>query len=97
MRIRYTRPAKDRFLAAVAYIGRENRGAASRFQQEVNAKLERFKTFPNSGRKIPEFPAYPHREIIVNHYRFFYILIGQTIWIVGVWRDSQLPEEPGLG
>ena len=50
---------------------------------------------PESGRSIPEFPDLPHREVIVRPYRFFYRVVGKTVWVVAVWHGAQLPASPG--
>ncbi|MHB1017276.1 MAG: type II toxin-antitoxin system RelE/ParE family toxin [Coriobacteriia bacterium] len=43
---------------------------------------------------MPEFPYLGYREVLVGRYRFFYRLQGDVIWVVGVWHDAQLPDEP---
>jgi plasmid stabilization system protein ParE len=60
----------------------------------VEKVLRRLEDHPESGRRIPEFPELPHREIIVNPFRIFYRAEKKTIWIVAVWHDAQLPKEP---
>ncbi len=47
-----------------------------------------------SGRRLPEFPDLPFREVIVAPYRFFYRVKEKTVWIVAVWHIAQLPKEP---
>lgn len=44
--------------------------------------------FPESGGSIPEFSGLPHPEVevIVRAYRFFFRVVGQTVWFVAVWR-----------
>ncbi|MCB0037133.1 MAG: type II toxin-antitoxin system RelE/ParE family toxin [Anaerolineales bacterium] len=96
MRIKFTDSGREQFLAAVAYIYRQNPTAARKFKQTAQENLKRLETFPNSGRVIPEFPQLPHREVVVAPYRFFYRVVGETIWVVAVWRDSQRPSEPPL-
>lgn len=71
MRVRFTPTGRAQFLAAVAYIRRENPRAAVRFRQRTEETLRRLEQFPASGRVIPEFPELPYREIIVAPYRFF--------------------------
>lgn len=51
-------------------------------------------THPESGRRIPEFPELPHREVIVKPYRFFYRVEKDVAWVVAVWHGAQLPAEP---
>ncbi len=33
----------------------------------------------------------------VPPYRFSYRVVGDTVWITGVWHSRQLPEEPDSG
>ena len=94
MRVRFTPSARTQFLAAVAYIYRENPTAARAFRHKVQKVLSRLQRFPRSGRVLPEFPDLPFPEAIVAPYRFFYRTQGKTLWIVAVWHGAQLPEEP---
>ena len=72
MRVRFTPTGRAQFLAALAYIRRENPPAAIRFRQRAEQALRRLEQFPESGRVVPEFPDLPYREVIVAPYRFFY-------------------------
>lgn len=78
----------------VAYILRENPGAARRFKRRAQTVLRRLARFPESGRVLPEFPDLPYREVIVAPYRVFYRVAGKTVWIVAVGHGAQIPEEP---
>lgn len=95
MRVRFTPSARVAFLAAIAYIRCDDPGAARRFRRRSEQVLRRLERFPESGRRLPEFPDLPHREVIVKPYRFFYRIRGRTVWIVAVWHDAQLTEPPG--
>ena len=68
--------------------------AAQGFRERAEQVLKRLERFPNSGRRLPEFPDLPHREIIVAPYRFFYRQQGEIIWIIAVWHSAQIPEVP---
>ena len=94
MKIRFTPTGRVQFLAAIAYIQRDNPNAASRFRQKAEQKLRRLESFPESGRHLPEFPELPYREVIVAPYRFFYRIDGKTVWIVAVWHGAQIPKKP---
>ena len=78
----------------MAYIRSDNRSDAARFRKRAEKTLKRRETFPDSGRRLPEFPDLPHREIIVPPYRFFYRVVEDTVWIIGVWHGAQLPDKP---
>ena len=94
MRVRFTPTGRAQFLAAVAYIRRDNPRAAARFRQRAEEALRRLEQFPASGRVVPEFPDLPYREVVVSPYRFFYRVRDSTVWVVAVWHGAQRPEEP---
>lgn len=94
MTVRFTPSARAQFLAALAYLRRDNPVAASRFRRRAERVLRRLQRFPNSGRVIPEFPDLPYHEVIVAPYRFFYRREGELVWVVGVWHGAQLPDQP---
>jgi len=94
VKVRFTPSARTQFLAAIAYIYRENPTAAVAFRHKAEKVLSRLQKFPQSGRALPEFPDLPFREVVVAPYRFFYRLKEKTIWIVAVWHGAQLLEEP---
>ena len=96
MRVRFTPTGRAQFLAAIAYIRRENPVAAARFRQRAEQALRRLEPFPESGRVLPEFPDLPYREVVVPPYRFFYRITEATVWVVAVWHGAQPPEEPRL-
>jgi toxin ParE1/3/4 len=94
LRILFTPTARRQFLEALAYICRDNPSAAKKFRHKSEKTLSRLIELPESGRHLPEFPDLPHREVIVNPYRFYYRVKDKTIWVVAVWHGAQLPAEP---
>ncbi len=96
MKVLFTPAAQQQFLHAVAYILSESPSAALAFRKRAATKLRRLQRFPESGRLLAEFSELPFREVLVNPYRLFYTVRGKVIWVVAVWHDAQLPEEPGV-
>ena len=94
MRVRFTPAAREQFLRVIACILADKPSAALSFRNRARDTLRRLIKFPESGRRIPEFPDLPYREVIVGNYRFFYRLKARTVWIVAVWHGAQLPESP---
>jgi len=94
VKVRFTPSARIQFLAAIAYIYRENPVAAIAFRRKAEKVLSRLRKFPTSGRTLPEFPDLPFREVIIAPYRFFYRVKGKVVWIVAVWHSAQLPKDP---
>lgn len=94
MRIRFTPSGRSQFLAALAFIRRDDPAAAARFRRRAELALRRLQRFPGSGRVLQEFPELPYREVLVGRYRFFYRVEGRTVWVVAVWHGARIPEEP---
>ena len=94
MRIRFTPSGRSQFLAALAFIRRDDSTAAARFRRRAEIALRRLVRFPGSGRVLPEFPELPYREVLVGRYRFFYRTEGGAVWVVAVWHGAQIPGEP---
>jgi toxin ParE1/3/4 len=92
--MRSTPSARAQFLAALAYIRRDDPPAAAQFRRQAERVLRRLQRFSNSGRVIPEFPELSCREVIVTPYRFFYRREEDMVWVVAVWHGAQLPDEP---
>lgn len=95
MKIQFTPSAHLQFLEALAYVRRDNPAAARKLREKAEKLLRRLEEYPESGRVIPEFPDFPHREVVVTPYRFFYRVEKGTIWIVAVWHGAQRTNEPG--
>ncbi|MFZ1946828.1 MAG: type II toxin-antitoxin system RelE/ParE family toxin [bacterium] len=93
MRVRFTDSARTQFLAGLAYIQEDRPSAAVRLRKRAELVLRRLAEFPESGRVIPEFPELPYREVLVAPLRFFYLVKGETVWIVAVWHSAQMPEK----
>jgi toxin ParE1/3/4 len=84
VKILFTPSARSQFLASLAYICSDNPSAALSLRQRSEAILRRLEQFPDYGRRLPEFPDLPFREVVVPPYRFFYRLQEKTIWVVAV-------------
>ncbi len=94
MRVVFTSSARRQFLEGLEFIRQDSPAAARRMREKADESLSRLVEFPESGRSIPEFPELPHREVVVLPYRFFYRVVGETVWIVAVWHSAQLPTDP---
>jgi toxin ParE1/3/4 len=94
VKVQFTPLGRSQYLAAIAYIRRDNPAAAVRFHERASGALRRLETFPASGRIIPEFPELPYRELVIAPYRFFYRVREDWVWIVAVWHGAQEPAEP---
>jgi len=94
MKIKFAHSAEAQLKAAVDYIRKDRPSAAVAFSKKARQRLRRLSTYPNSGRKVPEFPLSQVREVVISPYRFFYRQRDKTIWILAVWHEAQLPDDP---
>ena len=94
LRVDLTPAARSSLLAALDHIRREDASAAQRLRSRIESTLERLESFPHSGRRLPEFPDLADREVLVPPYRFFYRVVGDTVWVVGVWHMARVPLPP---
>jgi plasmid stabilization system protein ParE len=94
VKVKFTPSARAQFLDGLEYIRQDSPTAARQFREKAESVLRRLEKFPESGRSIPEFPGFPHREVIVGPYRFLYRVVGQTVWVVAIWHGAPLPEGP---
>lgn len=54
------------------FIARDSHQYARHQVEIIVGAVERLQAHPESGRRIPEFPHMPHREVIVQNYRVVY-------------------------
>jgi len=89
-RLIWTEPALHDLDEVAEYIALDDPPAASRYVKRVFNKVERLKAQPHSGRRPPEFPRMPYREVIVAPCRIFYRVEDDKVFIVYVMRSEQL-------
>jgi len=92
--VRFTPAAQRQLLEALEFLAARRPSAARAFLQRVRARLEVLEDYSQAGRRVPEFPELPVREVLVPPYRLFYRVRESGVWLVGVWHDARLPREP---
>ena len=89
-RLIWTEPALLDLDEIAEYIALDDPLAASRYVQRVFNRVERLQTHPNSGKRPPELPRSPYREVVVPPCRVFYRIEGETVYILYVMRSERL-------
>ncbi len=90
MKILWSPLAVDRVLEIVGYIARDNPDAAENWVNEVFEKVEALKTFPESGRIVPETHNEMIRELLYGNYRIIYGLREKQISILTIRHGKQI-------
>ena len=70
--IRWTTHAAADLAAVHDYIARDSSQYAVATVEKILTAVARLSSFPESGRRLPEYPERPQREILVGSYRVIY-------------------------
>jgi len=89
-RLIWTEPAIRDLDAVADYIALDNPVAASRLVERVFENVERLERFPRSGKRIPELPRSPYREVVVSPCRVIYRAEGDAVYLLHVMRCERL-------
>jgi plasmid stabilization system protein ParE len=92
----WTAPALEDLDEIADYIALDNVGAAARLVEKIFAATDRLAQFPNLGRKVPELPNLPYRELIISPCRVIYRVEQERVFIAMVTRGERLMEEHRL-
>ena len=97
MRVRWVRDAVQALASIRDYIAEQNPETANRFVDSLFTSVtEQLKSFPHSGRKIPELNRPKYREIIFKDYRIMYKILDDEVVILTVRNGRQLFNETTL-
>ena len=97
LKLRLTQTASRRLDELLGFIAQDNPEAADKLSGAITAALERVAVFPASGRRIPEAPERPEREVVVPPcVRIFYRVAGKTLWVLFAMRAEQEFHVEGL-
>jgi toxin ParE1/3/4 len=89
MKILWSPLSLERVTGIAEYIAQDNPAAARRWVNRIFAKVARLRSFPESGRQVPETHRQDIREIIDPPYRIIYRLRADQIAILTVRHSKQ--------
>lgn len=89
-RIIWSEEAWSDLESIIEYISRDSEYYAVNFVNKIIDLVEILKTFPKSGRVVPEYNNPEMREIIYKNYRIIYKLSKNIIEILTVFHGSKL-------
>jgi plasmid stabilization system protein ParE len=76
--------------AICGYVGRDAPRFAAVFAERIFAAVDDLKSFPRSGRMVPEIGRDDYREVIFQSYRIIYRLLGPDVEVVTVHHGARL-------
>jgi plasmid stabilization system protein ParE len=85
----WSKPASEDLRLIHQYIAHGSKHYATRVIQDIANKVENLINLPRLGRVVPEIGEQNVREIAVYSYRIMYELIGDTIYIHGVFHKRR--------
>ncbi len=90
MKVVWSPLAIDRAAEIVKYIAQDIIIAAEGWIDKVFAKIEQLKSFPESGRIVPEINGRKIRELIYGNYRIIYRIEEKQISILTIRHGKQI-------
>jgi toxin ParE1/3/4 len=82
--------AVERAAEIAEYISRDSTTAAEKWIDTVFSKVEQLKSFPESGRIVPEINSKYFRELIYGNYRIIYRLEKIQVSILTIRHGKQI-------
>jgi addiction module RelE/StbE family toxin len=80
----------ERAAEIAEYISRDNPTAAEKWIETVFSKVEQLKSFPKSGRIVPEINSKDFRELIYGNYRIIYRVEKTPVSILTIRHGKQI-------
>ena len=94
MKIIWSPLAISRVTEIAEYILMDNPVAAEKWVDEIFNRVMQLKTYPKSGRMVPELEIEEIRELKYGNYRIIYRIIEKAIVVLTVRHGRQiLPEQ----
>jgi len=91
-RVTWTVQALDDIESICEFIAKDAPRYAQVFATQVFSTAEKIRTFPTSGRIVPEVGQKNIREIILGNYRIIYRTGDQEIQVLTVYHSARLLE-----
>lgn len=82
--VRWTRRALDDLREIHDFIAKDSPRAAETLSNTILEIADHLASFPDLGRRVPEFPLSSYRELIVAGYRVLYRATAETVWVAAV-------------
>ncbi len=89
LKILFTDRALREMREILGFIAQDKPDAATALAGQIMKSLESKARFPKSGRRIPEAPEHPARELVLPPGRIFYITNDKTLHVLSLMRSER--------
>lgn len=89
MKVEWTDAALEQLWAIHEYLSQGSPGYAQRVVDRLTRRTQQIRSFPLSGRVVPEFNAPQIREVIEGPYRIIYYIKPDRIDVLAVIQGAQ--------
>ena len=90
MRVAWTEQAFRRLAEIEDYIADDDPEAALAWTGRLLERAELLAEFPGMGRRVPEIPLAPFRELILGNYRLVYRVRAGVVEVLTVFEAHRL-------
>ena len=97
MKVVWSPLAIDRAAEIAKYIAQDNIIAAENWIDTAFAKVEQLKSFPESGRIVPEINSQKIKELIHGNYRIIYRIGEKQVSILTIRHGKQILPTDEIG
>ena len=97
MRVIWTARALTRLEEILDYVAGDDPGAAERFIERIMRRSDLLADFAARGRRLPEAPRAPFREVLEGRYRIVYRVRGEVVQIMSVVQGRRRLRTEDLG
>lgn len=97
MRVVWTARALTRLEEIHDHVAGDDAGAAGRLIERILRRGDSLEDFAGRGRRLPEAPSGPFREVAEGRYRIIYRVRGEIVQIVSVMQARRRLRTGDLG
>ena len=88
MKVHWTETAEAHLDDIYTYIARDSKTYALRTVDRITKRSKQISTFPQSGRKVPEYDLDQVREVFSEPYRIIYHIKADQIDVIAVIHEA---------
>ncbi|MGH7739267.1 MAG: type II toxin-antitoxin system RelE/ParE family toxin [bacterium] len=96
VKVRWTREAVSDLEGIFDFIAKDSIQYARWQVENLSLAAQKLESYPRLGRRLPEFPHLPHREIISGNYRIIhrYDMVSKIVHVISIVHGRRQLKRP---